>query len=204
MHIKELQEACKHSINNSNVGLYFPVILGGKLTIGYHRQCGTTVIWHQRQHLKHWVSTDYRTYTYIWNFQVPWNAGNFLTSSKPVSFSKRTLHHGLSKYMYKCVRVRVCVCVCVCECECVCVCVCVCVIQYLTFHWFTCYLVSSDKHSRVNFLHQNKENVTQAFAQKWVVLEFNWKITFNNKHLNYVIFLPTTDIIHLQYMFPVL
>ena len=27
---------------------------------------------------------------------VPWNAGNFLTSCKPVSFSRRTLHHGVS------------------------------------------------------------------------------------------------------------
>ena len=30
------------------------------------------------------------------NLRVPWNAGNFLTSCKPVSFS-RTLHHGVSK-----------------------------------------------------------------------------------------------------------
>ena len=27
----------------------------------------------------------------------PQNAGNFLTSWKPVSFSRRTLHHGVSK-----------------------------------------------------------------------------------------------------------
>ena len=27
---------------------------------------------------------------------VLWNAGNFLTSCKPVSFSRRTLHHGVS------------------------------------------------------------------------------------------------------------
>ena len=33
------------------------------------------------------------------NLRVPWNAGNFLTSCKPVSFSRRTLHHGVSKYM---------------------------------------------------------------------------------------------------------
>ena len=32
----------------------------------------------------------------VMNLQVPLNAGNFLTSCKPVSFS-RTLHHGLSK-----------------------------------------------------------------------------------------------------------
>ena len=29
------------------------------------------------------------------NLRVPWNAGNFLTSCKPVSFSRRTLHHGV-------------------------------------------------------------------------------------------------------------
>ena len=34
----------------------------------------------------------------VMNLQVPWNAGNFLTSSKPVSFSRRTLHHGVSKF----------------------------------------------------------------------------------------------------------
>ena len=27
-------------------------------------------------------------------------SGNFLTSCKPVSFSRRTLHHGLSKLIY--------------------------------------------------------------------------------------------------------
>jgi len=38
----------------------------------------------------------------VMNFRVPWNAGNFLTSCKPVSCSRRTLHHGVSKskYMY--------------------------------------------------------------------------------------------------------
>ena len=34
------------------------------------------------------------------NLRVPWNAGNFLTSCKPVSFSRRTLHHGVSKYVH--------------------------------------------------------------------------------------------------------
>jgi hypothetical protein len=29
--------------------------------------------------------------------RVPYNAGNFLTSCKPVSFSRRTLLHGVSK-----------------------------------------------------------------------------------------------------------
>ena len=33
----------------------------------------------------------------VMNFRVPWNAGNFLTSCKPVSCSGRTLHHGVSK-----------------------------------------------------------------------------------------------------------
>jgi len=29
--------------------------------------------------------------------------GNFLTSCKPVSFSRRTLHHGVSKYIFECI-----------------------------------------------------------------------------------------------------
>jgi hypothetical protein len=33
----------------------------------------------------------------VMNLRVPQNAGNFLTSYKPVSFSRRTLHHGVSK-----------------------------------------------------------------------------------------------------------
>ena len=33
----------------------------------------------------------------VMNLRVPWIAGNFLTSCKPVSFSRRTLHHGVSK-----------------------------------------------------------------------------------------------------------
>ena len=33
----------------------------------------------------------------VMNLRVPWNAGNFLTSCKPVSFSRRTLHYGVSK-----------------------------------------------------------------------------------------------------------
>ena len=32
----------------------------------------------------------------VMKLRVPWNAGNFLTSCKPVSFSRRTLHHGVS------------------------------------------------------------------------------------------------------------
>ena len=34
----------------------------------------------------------------VMNVWVPWNAGNFLTSCKPVGFSRRTLHHGVSNY----------------------------------------------------------------------------------------------------------
>jgi len=33
----------------------------------------------------------------VMNLRVPGNAGNFLTSCKPVSFSRRILHHGVSK-----------------------------------------------------------------------------------------------------------
>ena len=33
----------------------------------------------------------------VMNLRVPWNAGNFLTSCKPVSFSRRNLHHGVRK-----------------------------------------------------------------------------------------------------------
>ena len=33
----------------------------------------------------------------VMNLRVPWNAGNFLTSCKPVSFLRRTLRHGVSK-----------------------------------------------------------------------------------------------------------
>ena len=36
----------------------------------------------------------------VMNLRVQWNAGNFLTSCKPVSFSRRTLHHGVSKIYY--------------------------------------------------------------------------------------------------------
>ena len=36
----------------------------------------------------------------VMNLRVLWNAGNFLTSCKPASFSRRTLHHGVSKYIY--------------------------------------------------------------------------------------------------------
>ena len=33
----------------------------------------------------------------VMNLRVPWNAGNFLTSCKPVNFSRRNLYHGVSK-----------------------------------------------------------------------------------------------------------
>jgi hypothetical protein len=36
----------------------------------------------------------------VMNLRVPYNAGNFLTSFKPVSFSTRTLLHGVSKYIF--------------------------------------------------------------------------------------------------------
>jgi hypothetical protein len=37
----------------------------------------------------------------VMNLRFPENAGNFLTSCKPVSFSRRTLLHGVSKYAAK-------------------------------------------------------------------------------------------------------
>jgi len=33
----------------------------------------------------------------VMNLGVPCNAGNFLTSCKPISFSRRILHHGVRK-----------------------------------------------------------------------------------------------------------
>jgi CRISPR/Cas system-associated protein Cas7 (RAMP superfamily) len=33
----------------------------------------------------------------VMNLRVPYNAGNFLTSCKPVSFSRRTLLRGVNK-----------------------------------------------------------------------------------------------------------
>ena len=33
----------------------------------------------------------------VMNLRIPWNAGNLLTSCKPVSFSRGTLNHGVSK-----------------------------------------------------------------------------------------------------------
>jgi hypothetical protein len=36
----------------------------------------------------------------VMNPRVQLNAGNFLTSYKPVSFSRRTLLHGVSKYVF--------------------------------------------------------------------------------------------------------
>ena len=36
----------------------------------------------------------------VMNLWVPWNAGNFFTSCKPVSFSRRTLDHGVRNYVH--------------------------------------------------------------------------------------------------------
>jgi len=41
--------------------------------------------------------------SHLINLRVPWNMGNFLTSCKPVSFSRKTLHHGVSKWVSKAV-----------------------------------------------------------------------------------------------------
>jgi hypothetical protein len=37
----------------------------------------------------------------VMSLQVPCNAGNILTSCRPVSFSRRTLLHGISTYVSK-------------------------------------------------------------------------------------------------------
>ena len=39
----------------------------------------------------------------VMNLRVPWNAGNFLTSCKPVSCSRRILHRGLSMSTKNCI-----------------------------------------------------------------------------------------------------
>ena len=38
----------------------------------------------------------------VMNLRVPWNAGIFLTSCRPVTFSRRTLHHGVSNIHFAC------------------------------------------------------------------------------------------------------
>jgi hypothetical protein len=40
----------------------------------------------------------------VMNLRVPWNSGNFLTSCKPVSFSRRTLHRGVSEWVHRWLR----------------------------------------------------------------------------------------------------
>jgi hypothetical protein len=37
----------------------------------------------------------------VMNLRVPQNVGNFLTSCKPVSFSRRILFHRVSKFIFK-------------------------------------------------------------------------------------------------------
>jgi len=37
----------------------------------------------------------------VMNLRIPGNAGNFVTNCKPVSFSRRTLRRGVSKYVSK-------------------------------------------------------------------------------------------------------
>jgi hypothetical protein len=37
----------------------------------------------------------------VMNLRVPKNGGNFLTSCKPVSFSRMTLLHGISKQVWE-------------------------------------------------------------------------------------------------------
>ena len=42
----------------------------------------------------------------VMNLRVPWNAGNLVTNCKQVSFSRRTLHHGVSKLVFTSESVR--------------------------------------------------------------------------------------------------
>jgi len=56
--------------------------------------------------------------------------------------------------------------------------------------------------SGVNFSHKTKEKNSLKRVPKWVALEFNWNITFNNGLNTYVISLITTGL-HLQYTFPI-
>jgi len=44
----------------------------------------------------------------VMNLRVSGNAGNFLTNCKPVSFSRRTLHHGASKEVYIYIYIYIC------------------------------------------------------------------------------------------------
>ena len=34
----------------------------------------------------------------VMNLRVPWNAGNFLPSCKPINFPRTTLYHGVNNY----------------------------------------------------------------------------------------------------------
>jgi hypothetical protein len=56
--------------------------------------------------------------------------------------------------------------------------------------------------SRLDFSHRTKQKNSHKRVRKWVVLQFNWNIPFNNGLPTYVISLITTDI-HLQYTFPI-
>jgi len=79
----------------------------GKRPLGRPRCRWVDNIWMDLQKVRFWyvywigLAQDrdrWRTFvSAVMNIRVPRNAGNFLTSCKPVSFSRRTLHHGVSK-----------------------------------------------------------------------------------------------------------
>ena len=90
----------------------YKVLLGkpeGRRTLGRPRRRWVDNIRIDLQELgcgyMHWIGlaqdTDrWRTLvSAVMNLRVPWNTGNFLTRCKPVSFSRRTLYHGVSKYV---------------------------------------------------------------------------------------------------------
>jgi hypothetical protein len=45
---------------------------------------------------------------------------------------------------------------------------------------------------------------TSTYVRKWVVFEFDWRIKFSKPYLKLCNILRTTDVIHLQYTFPIL
>ena len=99
-----------HSIANHKWILVFLVLVGkpeGRRTLGRPRRRWMDNIRMDLQDVGRgymdWIELDqdrdrWRTLvSAVMNFRIPWNAGNFLTSYKQVSFSRRTLYHGLSK-----------------------------------------------------------------------------------------------------------
>ena len=73
--------------------------LGEGLTTPHSKNVSCCEIFTQKALDLDWYYRDrwWALVSAVMNIRVPWNAGNFLTSCKPVSFSRRTLYHGVSK-----------------------------------------------------------------------------------------------------------